>query len=175
MNPIEFEESNRTEPNQTNNQTPNRWTFFDFQVVKIDGRVIGDGQVGPVTKRIQNAYKKLTEDSGVLIPTYHDTKKWTSFPNKVLFPCYKYLNESIFSHLVTMRDFLNLLVNNECSSECHESTVRLISFTPRAMVRRIILTRPDYLFFKIQNHLMLVSVTKFKACGRLDHCWLILQ
>ncbi|KAJ8440114.1 hypothetical protein Cgig2_003439 [Carnegiea gigantea] len=40
-------------------------------VVKIDGRVVGDGQVGPVTRRLQNAYKKLTEESGVPIPTYH--------------------------------------------------------------------------------------------------------
>ncbi|CAN6926824.1 unnamed protein product [Brassica oleracea] len=39
-------------------------------VMKIDGRVIGDGKVGPVTRTLQNAYKKLTEDSGVLIPTY---------------------------------------------------------------------------------------------------------
>ncbi|XP_031736597.1 branched-chain-amino-acid aminotransferase-like protein 1 isoform X3 [Cucumis sativus] len=39
-------------------------------VVKIDGRVIGDGQVGPVTRMLQNAYKKLTEESGVPIPTY---------------------------------------------------------------------------------------------------------
>ncbi|XP_023545463.1 branched-chain-amino-acid aminotransferase-like protein 2 isoform X1 [Cucurbita pepo subsp. pepo] len=44
-------------------------------VVKIDGRVIGDGQVGPVTRRLQNAYRKLTEESGVPIPTYQDTKK----------------------------------------------------------------------------------------------------
>lgn len=34
----------------------------------IDGRVIGDGKVGPVTKQIQHAYKAITEDSGVLIP-----------------------------------------------------------------------------------------------------------
>ncbi|WCJ43194.1 D-aminoacid aminotransferase-like PLP-dependent enzymes superfamily protein [Euphorbia peplus] len=43
-------------------------------VVKIDGRDIGDGKVGPVTQRLQIAYKKLTEDSGVPIqlewPTY---------------------------------------------------------------------------------------------------------
>ncbi|XP_057515297.1 branched-chain-amino-acid aminotransferase-like protein 2 [Amaranthus tricolor] len=38
--------------------------------VKIDGRLIGDGQVGPVTLRLQEAYKKLTEDIGVPIPTY---------------------------------------------------------------------------------------------------------
>ncbi|KAG5416498.1 hypothetical protein IGI04_004065 [Brassica rapa subsp. trilocularis] len=39
-------------------------------VVQIDGRVIGEGKVGPVTRTLQNAYKNLTEDSGVLIPTY---------------------------------------------------------------------------------------------------------
>ncbi|KAF2307168.1 hypothetical protein GH714_025235 [Hevea brasiliensis] len=39
-------------------------------VVKIDGREIGDGKVGPVTQRLQNAYKKLTEESGVPIPSY---------------------------------------------------------------------------------------------------------
>ncbi|KAJ6775341.1 BRANCHED-CHAIN-AMINO-ACID AMINOTRANSFERASE-LIKE PROTEIN 1-RELATED [Salix purpurea] len=39
-------------------------------VVKIDGREVGDGQVGPVTRRLQNAYKKLTEESGVPIPSY---------------------------------------------------------------------------------------------------------
>ncbi|KAF3329275.1 Branched-chain-amino-acid aminotransferase-like protein 2 [Carex littledalei] len=37
-------------------------------VLMIDGRVIGDGKVGPVTKQIQHAYKAITEDSGVLIP-----------------------------------------------------------------------------------------------------------
>ncbi|EOA33112.1 hypothetical protein CARUB_v10016450mg [Capsella rubella] len=41
-------------------------------VVKIDGRVIGDGKVGPITKTLQNAYKKLTEESGVPIPTYQE-------------------------------------------------------------------------------------------------------
>ncbi|KAL2942226.1 Branched-chain-amino-acid aminotransferase-like protein 2 [Bienertia sinuspersici] len=39
-------------------------------VVKIDGRVVGDGQVGPVTQRLQNSYRKLTEEAGVPIPTY---------------------------------------------------------------------------------------------------------
>ncbi|XP_009604891.1 branched-chain-amino-acid aminotransferase-like protein 1 isoform X1 [Nicotiana tabacum] len=39
-------------------------------VVKIDGRIIGDGRVGPVTQRLQNAYKKLAEESGVSIPIY---------------------------------------------------------------------------------------------------------
>ncbi|KAK9735398.1 hypothetical protein RND81_04G203500 [Saponaria officinalis] len=39
-------------------------------VVKIDGRVVGDGNVGPVTRQLQNAYKKLTDESGVPIPTY---------------------------------------------------------------------------------------------------------
>ncbi|XP_015875128.3 branched-chain-amino-acid aminotransferase-like protein 1 [Ziziphus jujuba] len=42
-------------------------------VVKIDGRDIGDGKVGPVTRRLQSAYKKLTEESGVPIPTYHES------------------------------------------------------------------------------------------------------
>ncbi|CAL1394968.1 unnamed protein product [Linum trigynum] len=39
-------------------------------VVKIDGRQIGDGEVGSVTKRIQRVYKNLTHDFGVPIPTY---------------------------------------------------------------------------------------------------------
>lgn len=39
-------------------------------VIKVDGRTIGDGKVGPVTKRLQNAYKVMTADSGVPIPTY---------------------------------------------------------------------------------------------------------
>ncbi|KAL5566134.1 hypothetical protein UlMin_029298, partial [Ulmus minor] len=43
-------------------------------VVKIDGRVIGDGKVGPVTHRLQNAYRNLTEESGVPIPTYDKTE-----------------------------------------------------------------------------------------------------
>lgn len=39
-------------------------------VLKIDGRVIGDGTVGPITKRLQNSFKKLTEGLGVPIPAY---------------------------------------------------------------------------------------------------------
>ncbi|XP_057721234.1 branched-chain-amino-acid aminotransferase-like protein 2 [Arachis stenosperma] len=39
-------------------------------VVKVDGRRIGDGEIGPVTKRLQDAYKNLTQQSGVPIPTY---------------------------------------------------------------------------------------------------------
>ncbi|KAI7738903.1 hypothetical protein M8C21_020064 [Ambrosia artemisiifolia] len=39
-------------------------------VLKIDGRVVGDGTVGPITKRLQNSFKKLTEGLGVPIPTY---------------------------------------------------------------------------------------------------------
>ncbi|KAI4301831.1 hypothetical protein L6164_035071 [Bauhinia variegata] len=39
-------------------------------VVKVDGRTIGNGEVGPVTKALQAAYKKLTEESGLPIPTY---------------------------------------------------------------------------------------------------------
>ncbi|XP_056165837.1 branched-chain-amino-acid aminotransferase-like protein 1 isoform X2 [Syzygium oleosum] len=38
-------------------------------VVKIDGRVIGDGKVGPVTRRLQGVYKNLAGESGVPIPT----------------------------------------------------------------------------------------------------------
>lgn len=36
-------------------------------VVKVDGRIIGDGKVGPVTRKLQAIYKKLTEESGVPI------------------------------------------------------------------------------------------------------------
>ncbi|XP_042517324.1 branched-chain-amino-acid aminotransferase-like protein 1 [Macadamia integrifolia] len=39
-------------------------------VVMIDGRVIGDGEVGPVSRRVQNAYKKMTAELGEPIPTY---------------------------------------------------------------------------------------------------------
>ncbi|XP_050223542.1 branched-chain-amino-acid aminotransferase-like protein 1 [Mercurialis annua] len=39
-------------------------------VVKIDGREVGNGKVGPITQRLQNSYKKLTEESGVPIPSY---------------------------------------------------------------------------------------------------------
>ncbi|KAK1305176.1 Branched-chain-amino-acid aminotransferase-like protein 2 [Acorus calamus] len=37
-------------------------------VVMIDGRVIGNGEVGPVTRRLQKAYKELTSESGEPIP-----------------------------------------------------------------------------------------------------------
>uniref|UniRef100_A0A0D9VU79 Branched-chain-amino-acid aminotransferase-like protein 1 n=1 Tax=Leersia perrieri TaxID=77586 RepID=A0A0D9VU79_9ORYZ len=37
-------------------------------VVMIDGREIGDGKIGPVTRQIQNAYKVLTAGSGIPIP-----------------------------------------------------------------------------------------------------------
>ncbi|ONK62867.1 uncharacterized protein A4U43_C07F8960 [Asparagus officinalis] len=37
-------------------------------VTMIDGRVIGNGEVGPITRRIQNAYKVLTDSSGIPIP-----------------------------------------------------------------------------------------------------------
>ncbi|XP_062211337.1 branched-chain-amino-acid aminotransferase-like protein 1 isoform X2 [Phragmites australis] len=37
-------------------------------VVMIDGREIGDGKIGPVTRQIQSAYKVLTEGQGVPIP-----------------------------------------------------------------------------------------------------------
>ncbi|KAJ3698087.1 hypothetical protein LUZ61_001792 [Rhynchospora tenuis] len=41
-------------------------------VVMMDGCVIGNGEVGPVTKRIIAAYKDLIEESGVAIPVNHD-------------------------------------------------------------------------------------------------------
>ena len=39
-----------------------------FQVLEIDGRQIGDGTVGSVTKQIQAAYSKLAESEGEIIP-----------------------------------------------------------------------------------------------------------
>ncbi|KAL0413438.1 UNVERIFIED_CONTAM: Branched-chain-amino-acid aminotransferase-like protein 2 [Sesamum radiatum] len=42
-------------------------------VIKIDGRIVGDGRVGPVTQRLQKAYANLTAESGVSIPTYQQT------------------------------------------------------------------------------------------------------
>lgn len=39
-------------------------------VIKIDGRTVGNGEVGPVTQRLQKAYEELTSDSGEPIPTY---------------------------------------------------------------------------------------------------------
>lgn len=37
-------------------------------VNEIDGRVIGDGFVGPIVKMIQEAYRKLTETEGYPLP-----------------------------------------------------------------------------------------------------------
>ena len=45
-----------------------------YQVIKIDGRIIGDGQVGPVTKKLQQAYGRLTAEAGVPIPTYQSSE-----------------------------------------------------------------------------------------------------
>ncbi|XP_061349478.1 branched-chain-amino-acid aminotransferase-like protein 2 [Gastrolobium bilobum] len=39
-------------------------------VVKVDGRTIGNGEVGPITRKLQAAYKKLAEQSGVPIQNY---------------------------------------------------------------------------------------------------------
>jgi len=39
-------------------------------VTKIDGRVIGDGKVGPVTRRLMKEFEKLTEEEGT--PIYED-------------------------------------------------------------------------------------------------------
>lgn len=44
-----------------------------YQVVEIDGRIIGAGCVGPVTQKLQDAYKDLTSQLGVPIPTYQET------------------------------------------------------------------------------------------------------
>lgn len=61
---------------------------YHLQVVKVDGRTIGDGKVGPVTKKLQASFKKLTEESGVPIQNYLETWKvcnifllalWTTF------------------------------------------------------------------------------------------------
>ncbi|KAI7738905.1 hypothetical protein M8C21_020066 [Ambrosia artemisiifolia] len=41
-------------------------------VLKIDGRVVGDGIVGPITKRLQNSFKKLTEGLGETRAVHHD-------------------------------------------------------------------------------------------------------
>ncbi|XP_025794204.1 branched-chain-amino-acid aminotransferase-like protein 1 isoform X3 [Panicum hallii] len=41
-------------------------------VVMIDGREIGDGKIGPVTRQIQKAYKILTAGQGVPIPRNDD-------------------------------------------------------------------------------------------------------
>jgi len=41
-----------------------------LQAVKVDGRTIDDGKVGPITRQLQAAYKKLTQQSGVPIPYY---------------------------------------------------------------------------------------------------------
>ncbi|CAN6452788.1 unnamed protein product [Victoria cruziana] len=38
------------------------------EVVMIDGRTIGNGEVGPVTRRLQSAYRSLTAESGATIP-----------------------------------------------------------------------------------------------------------
>lgn len=39
-------------------------------VVMIDGRVVGNGKVGPITRQVQNAYKNMTAELGVPIPMY---------------------------------------------------------------------------------------------------------
>ena len=39
-------------------------------VLKLDGRVIGDGTIGPVTKKIQELFRVRTEKMGVAIPEW---------------------------------------------------------------------------------------------------------
>jgi hypothetical protein len=46
-----------------------------LKVVKVDGRTIGNGKVGPITRKLQAIYKKLTEESGVPIQNYLETWK----------------------------------------------------------------------------------------------------
>ncbi|CAA2988324.1 branched-chain-amino-acid aminotransferase 1 [Olea europaea subsp. europaea] len=41
-------------------------------VIRVDGRMVGDGRIGPVTQRMQKAYMKFTAESGVPIPTYQE-------------------------------------------------------------------------------------------------------
>lgn len=41
---------------------------YATQVKEIDGRQIGDGNIGPVTKQLQVAYAKLAEHEGETIP-----------------------------------------------------------------------------------------------------------
>lgn len=38
-------------------------------VVEIDGRTIGSGAVGEITRALQRAYSKLTESGGYCLPT----------------------------------------------------------------------------------------------------------
>lgn len=38
-------------------------------VVEIDGRIIGDGARGPITERLQKAFRLLTEEEGEPIQT----------------------------------------------------------------------------------------------------------
>jgi branched-subunit amino acid aminotransferase/4-amino-4-deoxychorismate lyase len=40
-------------------------------VNNIDGRVIGDGSRGPITLRLQQAYRKKTEVGGVPVPGFN--------------------------------------------------------------------------------------------------------
>lgn len=46
--------------------------FSFFKVIRVDGRMVGDGRIGPVTQRMQKAYMKFTAESGVPIPTYQE-------------------------------------------------------------------------------------------------------
>ncbi|MEM6767775.1 MAG: aminotransferase class IV, partial [Bacteroidota bacterium] len=39
-------------------------------VLKLDGRVIGEGIIGPITKKIQELFRAKTEKMGVTIPEW---------------------------------------------------------------------------------------------------------
>ena len=41
------------------NQTPPQYIFQQYQVTKIDGRVVGDGTIEPVTRVLQDSFKML--------------------------------------------------------------------------------------------------------------------
>ncbi|KAK2984086.1 hypothetical protein RJ640_028550 [Escallonia rubra] len=53
-------------------------------VIQIDGRIIGEGRVGPVTQRLQHAYKLLTDESGVFMfgNSSKGTGEWKQWPEE---------------------------------------------------------------------------------------------
>ena len=46
--------------------SPGRWAAWR-PVVSVDGRVIGDGGTGPVTKQLTEAYLNLTATTGTIV------------------------------------------------------------------------------------------------------------
>ena len=43
--------------------------------MKVDERIIGNGEVGPITRKLQAAYKMLTEQSSLPIPHLRTVSK----------------------------------------------------------------------------------------------------